>query len=186
MLTSTSLSRFCFPRQPLPSLGPHLPPTPSLQLYWLLPDHASRVPGTQKPPQQHWSVTSFLPSFLPFQPTPRAPPSAGDTPEASRRTSHGSAADERCEHGTASREVCKLCQEVAGASHMIEHHPYLPCLPGHGPSWLFCTSPASAQGASMRTAEALVVPTIRTADSGAFFAALQDAPSRAWWGWGWG
>ena len=41
-----------------------------------------------------------------------------------------------CEHGRKKPE-CSMCKEELAGRFIVDHSPYMPCVPGHGPRWLF-------------------------------------------------
>ena len=102
-----------------------------------------------------------------------------------------------CMHGRA-KHACNICSDVMCECFVIEHHPYLPCLPGHGPSWLWCQSAgikaakegdpptssgtegvggggAEGEGGTGTQGGAEV---LRSLDSSGFFREVEEAPGR--------
>ena len=53
--------------------------------------------------------------------------------------SHTPACIHACVHALP-RPSRRLCSEETHGRHIIEHNPYLPCLPCHGPWWLWCAN----------------------------------------------
>jgi len=43
-----------------------------------------------------------------------------------------------CEHGRSKEQrTCVQCKDPLAGHHMVDHAPYIPCTPGHGPRWLW-------------------------------------------------
>ena len=63
---------------------------------------------------------------------------------------------------------------------IIEHHPYLPCVPGHGPRWLYQDTADSAVMARAQDPNRKSLgPLGTTLDGSGFFDMLAEAPARA-------
>ena len=128
---------------------------------------------------------SALPAFLSGSPRRAGTPVSrhacadeGDEPPALLHSSPPASADEGCERGratgspgfvgsTRNPDADGFVGPPDSCSHVIDHHPYLPCLPGHGPAWLFRDPSMVEEGCGALSG-----------DSGAFFAALEE-PERA-------
>ena len=91
----------------------------------------------------------------------------------------------RCIHGVPIQEggKCRLCEAETIGCHVPEHCPWLPCLPGHGPSWLWSDGAGLHGDKSARAADYGKVDVAnavaRTGDSTGFFRDLELAPGRA-------